>query len=65
MKQIKLITINEFDPRNTRAHPFEHIETLGKAEFPCMIADEILFKIVKTHGLILHPVNKVDSSSIA
>lgn len=50
MKQIKLITLKDFDPEDQEKNPFSSIATLGKECFPTAIHDEILNSIIKVYG---------------
>lgn len=49
MKQIKLITLNDFDPGNKDKYPFNEIKNIGVNQKPCMINEKVLIKIVETY----------------
>ena len=49
MKQIKLITLNDFDPGNKTRFPFSEIKNIGKNKMPCLIDEKVLIQIVKIY----------------
>lgn len=49
MKQIKLITLNEFDPDDKDRFPFDEIKNIGINQMPCMIDEKILTRIVEVY----------------
>lgn len=49
VKQIKLITLADFNPFNEKKHPFSAIKKIGKDEMPCMISSDILDGIFENY----------------